>query len=294
LIFPKTLKPGDLVAITAVSGFCNEGRLHKGIKIIESLDLKVQVMKSCYSKHDYFAGDDKLRLTNLHEAFNDKKIKAVFTARGGYGAARLLPFIDYNLIKMNPKIFVGFSDVTALHIAFNQICKLVTFHGPMPAASFPFDEITLSSLHENLFESKTVSSTFALYKNLNALIPGEMAGIITGGNLSVIAASIGTAYEINTKNRILFLEETNEPPYKVDRLLLQLKQAGKLRDANAIILGDLSPESYVSLKTSINEILLTENKPIYTGLQCGHCTPNITLPLGTLVNISHKGLEVTA
>ena len=264
----ETLKKGDTVAITATSGICHAEKLSQGIQTLESRGLNVRVMESCYASHgEYLAGEDDLRLRNLHTAFADNNIKAIFAARGGYGAARLLPYLNYRLIRRNAKIFTGFSDVTALHIALNQRCNLPTYHGSMPATDFSF------------------SPTMGIIPAATSLYPGKATGILTGGNLSVIASTLGTPYEIKTRGRILFLEETEEPPYRVDRLLLQLKLAGKLREAAGIAFGDFSPESLETLHIAIQELVLTERKPTIWGLSCGHTSPNYTLPLGQKVTL---------
>jgi len=324
---PELLTKGDTVAIVAASGVCDSTKLANGVKIIESLGLKVNVMPGCYASHDYLAGTDHQRLQDLHRAFADVNIKGIFMARGGYGAARLLPYIDYTLIRKNPKILVGFSDITALHIALNQLCGLVTFHGPMPASCFSetTHPQTLESLASAIFKNtkkggaafhrlQAVVSAYASRNrvqfpvqtkqtrnqtpfpnileflppdsNLQTLYPGQASGILTGGNLSVIASTLGTPYEIKTRGRILFLEDVNEEPYQVDRLLLQLKLAGKLSAATGIIFGDFSPETLETLQLAINEIVLTEKKPTAWGLSCGHTSPNFTLPLGKMVAIT--------
>jgi len=291
MLYPKLLNKGDTVAITATSGICNAARLKNGIQTLESLGLKVKVMESCYAYHgEYLAGKDDLRVRNLHEAFADKNIKGVLAARGGYGAGRLLPYLDYNVIHCNPKVFVGFSDVTALHIAINQFCGLVTFHGPMPAVCFGSlqpDPLTVASFTETVFENTLhieLSATAALY-------PGQATGVLTGGNLSVVASTLGTPYEIKTRGCILFLEETQETPYRVDRLLLQLKLAGKFSEAAGIVFGDFSPESLETLYIAIQELVVAEGKPTIWGLPCGHTSPNFTLPLGSEATILSQSLQ---
>jgi len=283
----KSLQLGDTVALLAPSGVCDPIKLASGVRVLQNMGLCVQVMESCHASHDYLAGSDTLRLHDLHKAFADKKIKGILAARGGYGAARLLPYLDYEMIRQNPKIFVGFSDVTALHIVLNQFCGLETFHGPMPAACFggeKVDPLTLASFKDALF-----NSTFPCLREentkLKTLYPGTATGILTGGNLSVIASTLGTPYEIKTRGGVLFLEEIQEAPYRVDRLLLQLKLAGKLSDAAAIIFGDFSPESLDSLRIAIEELVIPEKKPTLWGLPCGHGQPNITLPLGMPVTV---------
>ncbi|MCL2217416.1 MAG: LD-carboxypeptidase [Defluviitaleaceae bacterium] len=299
---PKLLHRGDLVAITAASGPCAPAKLEAGVRLLESLGLKVRLMPSCHAGRDYLAGTDARRLEDLHENFASKEVRGIFMARGGYGSARLLPYLDYSLISRNPKIFVGYSDVTALHIALNQICKLITFHGPMPAADFGTgepDPITLSSLRDNLFAGGqgVCQGDLSSASLLKTIVPGNASGILTGGNLSLLAASLGTPYEIKTRGRVLFMEETQEPPYRVDRLFLQLKQAGKFREAAGIVLGDFSPETPESLKIAIEELIIPENKPTISGLSCGHTTPNMTLPLGGWARISTESshqLEIRA
>ncbi|MDR0271918.1 MAG: LD-carboxypeptidase [Clostridiales bacterium] len=283
---PKHLRAGETVAITAASGPVNGQKLAAGVKILENMGLRVVVMESCFLTHEYFAGTDARRLHDLHCAFGDKKIRAVFCARGGYGAGRLLPHLDYHMIKQNPKIFAGYSDATALHIVLNQFCELITFHAPMPAADLcNADEATLETFKKNVFGQPPDFPPGKIISH------GRARGILTGGNLTLIAASLGTPYEIETRGRILFLEETQEPPYRVDRLLLQLKHAGKLKHAAGFLLGDFSPETAETIKPAVSELLIPEGKPIIAGLPCGHTMPNITLPLGQSIQISTESLH---
>ena len=267
MTIPTLLKKGDTVAVTAASGPCDPIRLQKGVEILQDMGLHVKVMPSCHAKHGtYLAGEDALRLQDLHTAFADADIKGIFMARGGYGSARLLPYLNYEMIRCNPKVFVGFSDVTALHIALNQICKMVTFHGPMVASCLPNAcRATLESLKNAV---------------MNGITHNAHDTPLIGGNLSVIASTIGTPWEINTQGRTLFLEEIQEEPYRVDRLLLQLKLAGKFRDAVGIAFGSFHPETLETLEIAVNELVLAERKPVVWGLQSGHTMPNFTLRMG--------------
>jgi len=277
MLIPKPLCKGDTVALLSASGPCCPVKLKNGVRRIEALGLNVRVMESCFLSHGYLAGDDKSRLKDLHMAFADKNIKGVLAARGGYGAARLLPFLDYDMIRQNPKRFIGFSDVTALHTVFNR--WFTTFHGPMPVSCFGEGEphpLTMESYKNALFGD----GKFSIPCGLKTLYPGKLSGVLTGGNLSVIASTLGTAYEIDTRERILFLEEIQEEPYRIDRLLLQVKLAGKFRDAAGIIFGDFSPENLDTLGVAVRELVLSEKKPTLWGLQCGHAMVNLTLPLG--------------
>ena len=300
---PKLLRPGDTVAVLATSSPCNSQRLAAGVKAIEDMGLRPWVMESCHMRHGYLAGPDNLRIRDLHTAFASPKVRGIFVARGGYGAARLLGGLDYDLIRANPKVFVGYSDVTALHVAFNQICGFVTFHGPMPASDFyNWHPFTAEAFKNMVFampnETEGPHNRFITNppgRPLTTIVPGQATGPLVGGNLCLLAASIGTPYEPDTRGRILFLEETSEEPYRIDRMLLQLKQAGKLRQAAGIILGDFSPETLETLHISINELIATEKKPTLAGLACGHTSPNLTLPLGrdVLLDATAKIITIT-
>jgi len=312
---PDLLRPGDTVAILATSGPCDSKRLAAGIEAVKRMGLRPWVMESCHAQHGFLAGPDELRVKDLHTAFASPDVRGIFVARGGYGAARLLGSLDYDLIRANPKVFVGYSDVTALHVVFNQICGFVTFHGPMPAVDFGKDEpFTMAALKKMIFSAaggpfdtrncepqkarlceernaEAIHQKFLTTGHianpptlpLTTIYPGQATGPLIGGNLCLLAASIGTPYEPDTRGRILFLEEVGEEPYRVDRMLLQLKHAGKLSQAAGIILGDFSQETLQTLQTPINELILTEKKPTLAGLACGHTSPNLTLPLGHTV-----------
>jgi len=267
---PKLLRQGDTVAIIATSGPCDPERLAKGLEAVKSMGLIPWVMESCHSRHGFLAGTDDIRLKDLHTAFAAPDVRGIFVARGGYGAARLLPHINYSLIRNNPKVFVGYSDVTALHVAINQRCGFITFHGPMPGVDFSQEihPLTLESFKRMVFEGVAPQLSGV------TLTPGRVTGPIIGGNLSLLAASLGTPFELDTRGKVLFIEEIGEEPYRIDRMFLQLKHAGKLRDAAGILLGDFTPQSIETLQISINELIIPEKKPTLAGLACGHTSPN--------------------
>jgi len=318
MIYPRLLDSGDTVAIVAPAGPCDPTRLARGVRVLESLGLHCRIMDSCFTQNKdetppvhlpvfgqasrsmnpahppYLSAPDAQRAYDLHSAFADPNIRAVMCARGGYGSQRLLPLLDFDLIRRNPKIITGYSDITALHIAFNQRCSLVTYHAPMIAADFgnegfgvsEADAATLHSFQSALFASSNKKPR--IFKP----IPGKRVGNnsppfpalphhpIVGGNLSVVTATLGTPYEIITRNRILFLEEINEPPYRIDRMLTQLQQAGKLDDAAGFLFGDFTPLSPHEFKTLLANIKIPPGKPIIMGFPGGHTSPNITLRLG--------------
>ncbi len=291
---PKPLKIGDRIGLIGASSPTPPERIEPAIMALESLGLNVVVGESCYGSHGYLSGEDELRARDINDMFRDRTISGVFCIRGGYGSARLLDLIDFDMIRLNHKVFIGYSDVTALHIAINQACKLVTFHGPMPSTELykDIDSYTMEYYFNNIF----ADSPLGLVKNpegmkTKTLVGGNSEGILIGGNLSLVTASIGTKYEIDTRGKILFLEEVDEEPYRIDRMLLQLKQSGKLDSASGIILGYFTncvaeePEKSLNLMEIFEELIVPLNKPTIYDFPCGHSLPTITMPLGGRVKI---------
>jgi muramoyltetrapeptide carboxypeptidase len=239
------------------------------------------------------AGDDALRLSELHGAFADPTIAAVLCLRGGYGSGRLLDRIRYDLIRAHPKPFIGFSDITALHIAFNQRAGLITFHGPMAIAHLvagmkdPTVPMMLGMIAGQYGEGAELPS--APDTPLTALAPGVARGRLVGGNLSMVAASLGTPYEIDTTSAILFLEEVGEEAYRVDRMLNQLRLSGKLAQAAGVLVGQFLPPdgSPLSDQTQVlADALGPLGIPVLSGFPAGHdASVNLTLPLGAVVRL---------
>ncbi|QUH25505.1 S66 peptidase family protein [Serpentinicella alkaliphila] len=286
---PKALKLGDTIGIIAPSSPADIDKVYKAKSYINNMGFKVKLGKSCFETWGYLSGDDSIRAEDLDNMFADKEVDGILCLRGGYGASRILDKINFNIVKENPKIFVGYSDITVLHTAFNQICNLVTFHGPM-AASNMSDEIDQFTIDSFL---KAISSTDPLgnienpiNEKIGCLVPGEACGQIIGGNLALIAGTLGTPYEINTKGKLLLIEEVEEEPYRVDRMLIQLALAGKLENAKGIILGDFkncTPKEYVnslSLMEVFQSTIVPFNKPTIYNLKAGHSFQKITIPFG--------------
>ena len=303
MIKPKPLQQGDSVAIIAPASPCDKKLIDKCIASLNELGLKVVIGESCISEHGFLSGTDDIRANDINCMFADKNIKGIFALRGGYGCARLLDLLDFKLIKKNPKIFIGYSDITALHIAINQKSKLITYHGPMISTELikGLDEYSADYYKKFIFGNEKVEELFNPEGNtLEVINNGIASGQLIGGNLSLICSSLGTKYEINTKNKILFLEEVEEVPYKVDRMLTHLKQSGKLKDVNGIILGAftncIAPNNKksLSLQEVFNEIILPLKKPTISNLVCGHCLPTLTLPLGekVLLDANNKKVKI--
>ena len=302
MIRPKHLKKGDKIGLIGASSPTKQDRIESSIKAMEDLGFEVVLGESCSGVHGFLSGSDELRAKDINDMFEDKNIKGIFAIRGGYGAARLLDMLDYNMIKKNPKVFAGYSDVTALHNVLNEKCKLITFHTPMASTEFykGVDDYTMNYFKKNIFSDEPLG----ILKNpegqeIKNLAPGKAKGKLVGGNLSLVVSSMGTPYEIDTKGKILFLEDVDEYPYKIDRMLLQLKQCGKFKDASGIILGAWTDckanegDNSLTLMEVFEELIKTENKPTIYNLACGHCMPTMSIPLGAMVKINGNKGEIT-
>lgn len=298
-IKPLRLNKGDTIGVIAPASPPNKDNLKRSLSFLEELGLKVKMGDHVYDQYGYLAGKDEDRLADLHKMFLDKEIKAIICAGGGYGTGRIASQIDYSLIKNNPKIFWGYSDITFLHTAIRQQTGLVTFHGPMLASDIGKEDADpLSKQYFNqLFEPFVLDYPEGV-SNLEALVDGNASGILTGGNLSLLASTIGTPYEIDTKNKLLLIEDINEEPRAVDRMLNQLHMAGKLEDAAGLIIGDFNncvPQRDLSLE--LDEVLDTYikkvNKPALKGFNIGHCSPHISFPLGVKAELDATNKKLT-
>lgn len=303
---PKSLKKGDTIGLVSASSPTPPEDLPKAIKAVEDLGFRVVVGETCRAQHGYLAGKDDLRAHEINEMFRNPEIDGIFCIRGGYGAARILPLLDLEMIKQNPKVFAGYSDVTALHIVLNQHCDLVTFHSPMPSTEFikdGMDDYTWNSFLSSVMETERTNYYLenAPGKAMRVLVPGEATGELVGGNLTLVVSSLGTPYEIDTKGKILFLEDIDEYERRVDRMLTQLKLAGKLDDAEGILLGAWTncgpqnpdkPEQSLRLQTIFEEILVPTCKPILMDITCGHVLPTMTLPLGKKITMNTESKTI--
>ena len=287
LIKPERLKKGDTVGIIAPASPPNKENLERGLKFIEEIGLNYKLGKSLYQEFGYLAGSDEERLADLHEMFLDDEVKGIICAGGGYGTGRIASAIDYETINKNPKIFWGYSDITFLHTAIRQQAGLVTFHGPMIASDLGKEDANLISKEQflQLFSPAELRYTTEL-SLLEEMIAGKAKGELVGGNLSLLASTMGTSYEIDTFGKILLIEDINEEPRAVDRMLNQLYMGGKLQGAAGIIVGDFNncvPERELSL--SLDEVLdhyiKLAGKPAMKGFKMGHCSPHIAVPFGT-------------
>ncbi|MBL8180022.1 MAG: LD-carboxypeptidase [Blastocatellia bacterium] len=307
LIKPKRLAPGDTVGIIAPASAATPEAFDRAVASMTSMGFKVKIGNSARGRLGHLSATDKERLADLHWAFSDPEIKAVWCIRGGGGAPRLLGDVDYALIKKNPKIFVGFSDITALHIAISQATGLVTFHGPV--ASSEYSEYTRSNVLNMLASPKSPLSVgrsefnnakeSALFRGVE-ITKGKTRGRLTGGNLSLLAALAGTPYALkDIKGKLLFIEEIGEPPYRVDRLLTQLRQSLDLKSLAGIALGIFDDNSVDNAKDATPVINVLRDRlgdlgiPVYYGLSFGHIRDMITLPYGIEAELDTSAATLT-
>ena len=278
MIKPPPFDKRQKIGIVALAGPMDSEVLLKGEDYLRSLGYDVLIAPSCFEKHRYLAGNsDEERAFDLKMMFANDEIGAIINMRGGYGSNRLMPYIeDFNFAKY-PKPFIGYSDITYMHIYLNQQHNLITYHGPMIKEILANDEITTGGLIKTCLKGKPLTLKCVPFLNKEK---EQVSGRIIGGNLTVIASTLGTPYEIDTKGKILFLEEVNEEPYSIDRLLMQLLYAHKIDDCAGIILGDFNSLDKDGVLKTIKKILLPTNKTIAYHIPAGHTLPNISIPLG--------------
>ena len=303
---PPRLREGTTVALIAPASPASEEKLEKALSNLAMLGLKVKEGASLRARHGYLAGTDEARLADLHQAFADPEVEAVWCVRGGYGITRLLPYVNYQLIKKNPKLFIGYSDVTALHLAIGQKTGLTTFHGPVAASDFP--ENTLLHFKSVLMNPATPYVIAAPGQGAElpgeeyqpfTLSPGRVTGRLTGGNLSLLAALAGTPFEPSFRRKIVFIEEVGEQPYRVDRLLTQMLQATDLKQAAGIVLGVFAdcaaknPEFSLTLPDTLRDRLSSLGIPVFYGLPFGHVAHQATFPYGMQAEMDAEGRTLT-
>jgi len=294
ILKPKRLAPGDTIAVVSpASPSITTIHQERGIEVFERLGYRVIVAEHANDRHLLFAGKEKARAKDIIAAFRDKSVRAIICSRGGCGTSQILPYIDFSLIAKNPKIFIGYSDITALQVAIFNTTGLITFYGPMVASDFGkgLGHYKISNFFNILTETAhAIELNNPRNKKIITLCPGSASGQLAGGCLSVVAAGIGTEYEIETKDKILFFEDVDEKPHRIDRYLTHLIQAGKLQQARGIIFGPfpkceyLTKDNYykfgVKLLDLIKERIAPLGIPAIYGLQFGHVTNKLTIPFG--------------
>jgi muramoyltetrapeptide carboxypeptidase len=294
--------------ITPSAYVSDPDRLALAEATLKYFGLRARMGKNVGKREGYLAGSVDERLEDLHEMFRDPEVKAVFAIRGGYGAMQLLDRIDYDLIRRNPKIFLGYSDITALHLAIGKRTGLVTFHGPIVLSGF--SGYTQTWLRKALFSAEPLGvvtsppepNQLRPAHTLRTVRPGRGRGPLVGGNLTLISATMGTPFEIETRGQVLFIEDVGEEPYRMDRMLTQLRLAGKFEGVAGVIIGEChectprefqpSFESTFSLGEIVDRIFGRLDVPVLSGLTFGHTDDQVTLPEGVMATLDADKQEL--
>ena len=294
-IKPDALKPGDTVAIVASAAAIERAHLERGVNVLASMGYRVKVSERVLARSGILAGADRERATELQEYFADPEVKAIFSARGGYGCGRLLPILDFKAIASTPKIFVGFSDATFLLNALVDFAGMISFHGPMVAMDFARGLSPRSLEHlQGLLSGKLDHFELEAHE---AMHPGSAQGEVIGGCLSVVVAMIGTPYEPRFDGRILFLEDTGEKAYRIDRMLVQLRQSGALGRVAGIVFGAIRAIDGNDQETRMIARFAAEQTaglgcPVLWGVEAGHGTENFTIPFGVVARIDSSARRI--
>lgn len=286
------LKPGDCIGLIAPSTYASSSDYAPTVELLRSQGYRVKLAPSATAMYGHFAGTDRKRAEDVNNFFRDNTVKAILCIRGGYGAARILDKLDYKMIARHPKPLIGFSDITALHIALGEKAGLSTIHGAM-AVSFTRENYDSPYTRDNFFAGLTSTLPpgeipMPEGRKLETVIIGKAEGVIVGGNLTVIASLVGTPYELDGTGALLLLEEVGEKPYRIDRMMNQLYQNGLLSRVNGILLGDFI-DCDNDKADGVNDFTLDDvlmhyakisRKPVIKGVPSGHGQYNYFLPMG--------------
>ena len=293
IIYPNPISKGDTIGLIAPSGFISDERLNRAIANVLDLGYKYKHSAELLNRTTgYLAGSDQDRIKEIHDMINDPEVAAIWCIRGGYGLTRIIDKLDYNLIKAKQKIILGYSDITALHIAVFQNTGLVCYHGPVASSTIKnYSKACIENIFRDPTKLSAITNPFSLKKR-NSLYeyqiinPGHAEGQLIGGNLSIVNSLIGTKYQPDFFNKVVFLEDVDERPYRIDRMLTQLIDATNFKECNAIILGVFEgcipkpEESSFSLHEVILEKFKDFNIPIVYGYSFGHTENCCILPVG--------------
>jgi len=298
-IKPPALRPGDTIGIVAPASNLKRSELEAGCEALRIAGYKPFYFDSILERDLYFAGSLERRIRELAEMFARPDVRAILCARGGYGANYLLEALDLDAIRSNPKIFIGYSDITALLTFFVDAGGLITFHGPMAAKDWArAGGVDAASWQAALGGATEWDLKLGADSGVSGLVEGATEGILYGGCLSILVASLGTPYEIKTDGTILFLEDLAAKPYQVDRMLMQLKLAGKLDGVRGIVFGEMmdcvqNANQGYTLQEVVMRIVSGLEVPVAYGLRSGHVTTgNITLPFGVRAGLTVGGGQV--
>ena len=319
IIKPKRLKSGDTVGLIAPAGYADDAEYQRAVQNLEGLGFKVKPGKNVRKRYLYLGGTDKERVEDIHWAFQDPEVKVVWTLRGGYGITRLLPDLNFDLIRKNPKIVIGYSDITALLVAIHQNTGLVTFHGP--GGSSNYSDYTKSHVL-NVLTNPSSPYKVEISENNKArddqayktqtITKGKARGKLIGGNLTLLSVMCGTKFQLaDTKGKILFIEDVNEPPYKIDRMLTQLRQVIDMKQLAGIACGVFTennrrpnpaetpqpPPTNEPPETTVIDVIKDRLSdlgiPVIYGLSFGHIREQFTLPIGIEAEFDTENATMT-
>ena len=290
MIKPKPLRRGDTIGLVGISGALHEPetRFEKMLEAIDALGYKVIVADSCREEYGYLSGTDASRAKGLNQMFRDDRVDAAVCMRGGYGVTRILDRVDFDVIRANPKLLLGYSDITALHTAIHEKVGMVTIHGPMPdRAWMEFDDFSRRSMLRALTSTEPLGTLYNPEGTApKCVVPGRCEGRLVGGNLSLIAALCGTPYQLNPEGKVLLLEDVGEYVYRLDSMLTQLRLAGMFERCAGVVLGGFTncTEEYeryaLHLEDVIQDVIVPAGKPVLANMSIGHTPSKITVPLG--------------
>ncbi len=282
-LIPKGLRPGSRIGIAAPAGHFNPDKFATGIKVLENSGFKPFIPSRLTTRKGYLAGSDIHRAEMIQRLFADPSVDAILCARGGYGSMRILPLLDFAAIRNNPKIFIGFSDITALLTVLYTRCALVTYHGPVVTSLGMASTRTGASLTAAVSCDQRITIE---PQNGFVLKPGAAVGPVIGGNLTILSHLLGTPFMPRYDGHLLFLEDCDEKPYRIDRMLTQMRISGCLDGITGLFLGEFKDCGSIDMiKAIITDIFQDMTIPIMGGFNIGHGRTNLTLPIGLLARL---------
>jgi len=288
---PPKLRPGDTVRVVSPAGSPDPRLVERGIEILESWGLKVELGKHVFDKYGYLAGKDEDRLADLNAALADPKVRGVFASRGGYGCQRIADRIDLRAVRRDPKVLVGFSDLTCLQAMLWQSARLATVHGPMVSWN---DGRTGPESIESLRRAVMTTEPIVLERDpaestAAVMVPGKARGVLLGGNLTLVTTSIGARDQLDLRGAIFFFEDVGEANYRIDRMLTQLRRSGALSRVAGVVIGQITDSSHGSGEWDTVGVLTDRlsdlGVPVLGGLKLGHGDGQLTVPLGSMATM---------
>ncbi|MDO4548020.1 MAG: LD-carboxypeptidase [Clostridia bacterium] len=299
LVKPARLEKGDTLGLIAPSGVIRDmDALDEAVAFLEGMGYRVKTGESCLSRYGYLSGSDDVRARDVNRMFADAEVKAVICLKGGYGTPRILDRLDYDAISRHPKLFSGYSDITAMHLALFAKCGLCTLHAPMPA--YGVDGESLKSIAECLSGATVGKPLVNIDGSLPVCVnPGEVEAPLIGGNLSLIATVAGSEYMPDVSGRLLFIEDVSEYTYAIDRMLTRLRLLGVFEKCAGVIFGSFEkceseyPDRALGIDQIIADVVAGCKKPIISSLRAGHCRPSLCLGLGIRYHLDATRGELT-